>query len=308
MKRIQNRIAQSRWALPITAVYGLLVCLAGGLITERLWLQFLLLLVSTVLMAELNNTYSLIRIFSRMVSCSFLVMTTMSLFLFKSLDVGVVQLSFISFLLLLLRTYQSPTDTGWVFYSFCALGVGSVVFPKMLLFVPILWILMAVYVQSFSAKTLIASILGLIIPYWFVAAWLLYNDNMGYLATHFISIFQFHKPFDFTIISFHQLLTFLFIVALSVIGAVHFNIYSYQDRIRIRMIYEMFIVLDACCFVFAVLQPQYFNELLGMSIVLTAPLIGHFLALTHSKLSNIVFFILVAIALFITGFNLSAGL
>lgn len=304
MKRLQNRIAQSRWALPITAAYGLVVCVAGGLVSDGLWLQFLLLLVSTMMMAELNNTYSLIRIFSRMVSCSFLVLTTMSLFLFRDLEVDVVQLSGIAFLLLILRAYQNPGATGWVFYAFCALGVGSIEFAQMLLFVPVLWILMAVYVQCFSARTLIASILGIAMPYWFVAAWALYTGSLDFFATHFLSIFQFQTAFDFTIISFHQLLTISFVFILAVIGAAHFITFSYQDRIRIRMYYEMFMVLDVCCFVFAIVQPRHFNYLLGMAIVLTSPLIGHYLALSHSRLSNITSMMLAAAALALTLFNL----
>lgn len=304
MKRLQNRIAQSRWALPMTVIYGFVVCVAGGLVTEALWLEFTSLLVSTILMAELNNAYSLIRIFSRMVSCSFLVLTTMSLFLFKDIGVDVVQLSTILFLLLLLRSYQDNTATGWVFYAFCALGVGSIEFPQLLLFVPILWIIMAIYVQCFSARTLFASVLGLLMPYWFVAAWLFYTNNLEFLSTHFLSIIQFQTAFDFTIISFHQLLTLVFVFVLALIGAVHFLTYSYQDRIRTRMHYEAFMVLDACCFIFAIVQTQHFNVLLGMTIVFTSPLIGHYLALSHSKVSNISFFVLAAAAVAITIFNL----
>lgn len=308
MKRLQNRIAQSRWALPVTAVYGLLVTLAAGLVTDGLWLNFALLFVSTVMMAELNNANSLIRIYSRMVSCSFLVMTTMSLFLFRSTDVGVVQITFIGFLLFLFRAYQDQSATGWTFYAFLSLGIGSVVFPQALLFVPLLWVVMAVNVMCFSVRTLFASILGLVTPYWFVVAWLFLSGtgNLSYLSAHFLSIFQFARPFDFSVISFHQLLTMVFVMLLAAIGAVHFFMYSYQDRIRIRMYYEMFIVLDAFCFVFAIVQPQHFNSLLGMAIVLTSPLIGHYLALSHSRMSNVSFMLLSAMALAVTMFNLTA--
>lgn len=305
MKYLQNRIATSRWALPLTAVYGLLVSLAAGLISGSLWLNFALLLVSTVMMAELNNFYALIRIYSRMVSCSFLIMTTMSLFLFRSLEVAAVQITFISFLLFILRAYQDQTATGWTFYAFTALGIASVVFPHILLFVPVLWILMAVNVQCFSPKTFFSSILGIIIPYWFVAACLIYTGNISWLSDHFLSIVQFGKPFDFSSIGLHQWLTFAFVVFTGALGTIQFIAYSYQDRIRIRMIYEMFIILDILCLAFAVIQPQHFNNLLGIAIVLTSPLIGHWLALSQSKISNIVTFVLAGCALAITIYNLS---
>lgn len=304
VKRLQNRIAQSRWALPITIIYGLVVCLTVELMGYGQWMTFALLLVATLMMAELNNGYSLIRIYSRMVSCSFMVMITMSLTLFESVTVAVVMVAFIAFLLLIFRAYQNPGAVGWVFYAFVALGISSIVFSKSLLFVPVLWVIMAVNLLCFSPRTLIASLLGIITPYWFVAAWLIYQGNISYLGTHFLSALQFGTPFQFSILNIHQLLTFAFVLVLAVIGAVHFFLYSYQDRIRIRLMYETFVVLDACAVIFAILQPQYFDEMLGMSIVTTATLIGHFLALTHSRLSNITMFVLAGVTLALTIFNL----
>ena len=238
MNNFQKHIAQSRWALPITAAYGLVVTSAAGLVTDGLWLNFAMLLVSTVMMAELNNYYALIRIYSRMVSCSFLVMTTMSLFLFRSLDVAAVQLTMIGFLLLILRSYQDPRASGWTFYAFLSLGIGSVVFPQMLLFVPLLWILMAVCVISFSPRTFMSSLLGLLTPYWLVLVWLLYEGNVSWLGAHFLSVVRFTTPFDLSGIGIHQWLTFAFVLVAALTGAIHFILYSYQDRIRIRLIYH----------------------------------------------------------------------
>lgn len=304
MKRLQNRIATSRWSLPVAVAYGLLVSLAAGLVTEVSWLNFALLFVSVMMMVELNNSNALIRIYSRMVSCSFLVMTTMSLFLYQTTDVATVQITFIAFLLFLLRSYQNPNATGLTFYAFSALGIASVVFPQILLFMPALWIVMATYMQSFSPRTFLSSIIGVIAPYWFVTAWLLYTGKFAWLGTHFISILQFGTPFYLANVKIHEWVTFSFIFFCAFIGAVHFFAYSYQDRIRIRLIYEMFIVLDGLTMFFALIQPQHFDCLLGMAIVLTAPIIGHWLALTSSRLSNIVSMLLAAASLTLTIYNM----
>ena len=87
IKRAQNRIAQSRWSLPVTAIYGLLLFLISGMASQGLWLQLLILVASTVMMVILNNNNSLIRIYSRMVSCSFYVVVLMSPFLFSSINI-----------------------------------------------------------------------------------------------------------------------------------------------------------------------------------------------------------------------------
>ncbi len=284
--------------------YGLLVSLAAGLITKALWLNFALLFASATMMVELNNSNALIRIYSRMVSCSFLVMTTMSLFLFQTINVAVVQITFIAFLLFLLRSYQEPNATGLTFYAFCALGIASIVFPQILLFLPPLWIVMAIYIQSFSPRTFMSSIIGVLAPYWFVAAWLIYTGRYAWLGTHLISILQFGTPLYLVDVKLHEWLTFAYVLSCALIGGIHFIMYSYQDRIRIRLIYEMFIVLDGITMLFALIQPQHFDCLLGMAIVLTAPIIGHWLALTSSKLSNIASMLLAAAALALTIYNM----
>ena len=288
----------------MTVAYGLLVSLAAGLITKALWLNFALLFASATMMVELNNSNALIRIYSRMVSCSFLVMTTMSLFLFQTINVAVVQITFIAFLLFLLRSYQEPNATGLTFYAFCALGIASIVFPQILLFLPPLWIVMAIYIQSFSPRTFMSSIIGVLAPYWFVAAWLIYTGRYAWLGTHLISILQFGTPLYLADVKLHEWLTFAYVLSCALIGGIHFIMYSYQDRIRIRLIYEMFIVLDGITMLFALIQPQHFDCLLGMAIVLTAPIIGHWLALTSSKLSNIASMLLAAAALALTIYNM----
>ena len=67
IKRIQNKVAESRFTLPAVAVYGGIIWLLCGLFPQQWWLQFTLFAVSTYLMVELNNSNVLIRIYSRSV-------------------------------------------------------------------------------------------------------------------------------------------------------------------------------------------------------------------------------------------------
>jgi hypothetical protein len=98
--------------------------------------------------------------------------------------------------------------------------------------------------------------------------------------------------------------TFAFMVLISIVGIVHFLRHSYNDKIRTRMLYEIFITIDICCMVFIVLQPQHYDCVLHIMIVNTAPLIGHFIALTRTRLTNIFFITLMIVVLLITAYNL----
>ena len=99
LTRSQTKIAQSRWTLPATAIYVALLCIFIGMQTCQLWGQVLLLGLSTLMLVELNNANSLIRIYSRMVSCSFLVMIIMSNFVMADIASMVAVTAFVGFYL-----------------------------------------------------------------------------------------------------------------------------------------------------------------------------------------------------------------
>ena len=70
------------------------------------------------------------------------------------------------------------------------------------------------------------------------------------------------------------------------------------------MIYETFITVDICTIIFLVLQPQHYNILMYIMIINTAPLSGHFIALTHTWITNIAFYVILIAALALTAYNL----
>jgi hypothetical protein len=107
IKRTQNRVAESRFMLPVVVAYAIAVWLASGLLIPAIpitsaellrgaWVQFACFLISAYLMVELNNSNALIRIYSRSVSCSFIVLVCAGCFLFSSLGGAIVQLCMVA--------------------------------------------------------------------------------------------------------------------------------------------------------------------------------------------------------------------
>lgn len=291
-------------ALPVTLTYMAAFMVIEVLLGHDWWIQMGLLTVSSILMAELNNANALIRIYSRMVSCSFVVMNIMACFMLDSTDIGWAQMGMIVFFICLLHAYQDGRAAGWVFYAFAALSLASVPFVHTLYLVPVLWIVLATNVLAFSLRTFLASLLGLTTPYWFIGAYAVAFHRLDWLAAHFVSLVHPGPLFDLTLLNSHQALTFLFLMVLAALGSCHFLLFSYQDKIRTRMIYEMFITLSVCCLALMLVFPTLFNGFMALALVVIAPLIGHFLALTHSRLSNIIFFVIIAAALALTVYNL----
>lgn len=303
-KRLQNIIAENRYALPVTAVLSALILLFSLRPWQQLWQTSGLLAVSTLLMVELNNANALIRIYSRMVSCSFLAIMTMASFLHIDSAILIVQLCTIFFYLSIFHAYQDKEATGWVFYAFLAIGIGSLFFVHILYFVPVLWLLLLFNINALSIRTFCASLFGLILPYWFVGGYAVYIGRSGELLSHFRPLALFGPPFDFQALSQHQLLTACFVLVLLLMGSIHFIRNSYHDKIRIRMIYETFITMGMSTLLFIVLQPVRFDFLLSIFIVSTAPLIGHFIALTHTRLTNITFIWIVVTTILLMVYNI----
>jgi len=264
----------------------------------------ILLIVSTYLVIELNNTNSLIRIYSRMVSSTFLVLVSAANILFTSIEGGIVQLCIIGCYTALFYAYQNKQASGHVFYAFLCIGIASTIFIQIIFFIPILWILLTVNILAFSNRTFWASVLGLIAPYWFVGGYYIYTDEIDKFIQHFTNIIQFQPLFDYSAVTEHQIVTFAYIVLMTAIGTIHYLRNSYADKIRTRMLYELFIAMSISSAVFIFLQPRHFDILMRILIVNTAPLIAHFIALTRTRLTNIAFYGIIGLSIGITAYNL----
>lgn len=304
VKRFQNRVAESRIALPVTGVYAFAVCALGGLFTEQLWVQFVLLAVSSFLMMELNNVNALIRIYSRMVSCSFLVLAVMSQYLVVDVRCGIVQACFIAFYLFLFSAYQDNRAMGRVFYAFLMLGIASTMFVQILFFVPLVWVLLCTNLMVRSFRAFVSSLFGLLVPYWFMVAYYLYIDDVDSLLDHFLQIAQFGPVLGWMDMPVSHILTAAYVAILAVVGMILFRLNNYKDKIRTRMLFEIFSVLALAAIVFMILQPQHIDYLLALLIVSTSPMIGHYIALTNTFITNISFYVMLVVALIITCVNL----
>lgn len=303
-KFLQNKIAESKLALPLTVAYGVIVWLASGLIGGQWWIQFACFFLAAFLMMELNTIHALIRIYSRMVSCVFIIFLCMICFLFSSIPGAITQVCIIAAMTLLFNSYQDKTATGWTYYSFLMLGIASLAFVHILFFLPILWLVTLFQLQSLSWRTWTASLFGIVTPYWFWCCWLGWNEDFTPLIDHFVLLSEFSTPFGLSSLSEHHFVTLIFVVLMAFTGTIHYIRKHHDDKIRIRLLYGGFMWMCLITTAFILLQPQHYDVLIRILIINTAPLVGHFLALTHTRQTNIAFFVIVAATLIVTGYNL----
>ncbi len=303
-KYLQNKVAESKLAWPVTIVYATVVWLLAGLVNELWWTQFVCFVLSTLLMAHLNSVNALIRIYSRMVTCSFLLFACCSCFLFPSLQANFLQLCVVASILLLFHSYQDKEGAAWLYYAFLCIGLGSLAFPLFIYFIPLLLLLTATHIQALSWRTLIAALLGFITPYWVVVCWFFWKNDFSVLTDHFTQLTNLHFTEDILSIGAPRQWSFIFLCTMTMTGMIHFLRNRTKDKIRTRQLYGFFIWVSLFTILCILLQPQYFDQLLPILIITASPLTGHFLALTSTKITNIAFFVIVAAALLITAYNL----
>ena len=255
-------------------------------------------------MMVLNNQNALIRIFSRMVSCAFLALSCAASFLMTDIHGNIMQTFVVAAYLILFQSYQDKEAVGIIYYGSLMLGLASLACPHILYFVPVIWLLMATNLLSLSWRTWFSSLLGLLTPYWFISAWLVYQADFTPLVEHFEPLTDFQFPILYDALDTSVLLILGLLAISTLTGIIHFVRKSTYDSIRIRLLYGFFIWMDLFAFALMVFQPQHYDMLLRIIIINTAPLIAHFIALTSTKITNVAFYVITAVILFITAHNI----
>lgn len=324
MKRLQNRISESRFTLPVVIAYGVAVWLTVGPVGGQMWISFACFAVSIFFMMELDTGNALMRIYSRMVPCAFVVLSVavgpslgsrcgpadgtppqlMAQFLSPTVCCSLASLCVIVSYMVLFRTYQNRAAMAGMFYGFLFIGLASMLYVEVLYYVPALWLLSAFCLQAASWRNFFASVFGLIAPYWFAAVWFIYNEDFSLLIAHFARLGEIRIPAGYTLLPAGRIAAFAFVLAVGLTGTVHYVRTSYNDKIRVRMLYNIFIVMNMLSVVFIAVQPQHYDFLISMMIINTSPLAAHFIALTRTRLTNISFYLIAAAALLLTGYNL----
>lgn len=218
-----------------------------------------------------------------MVSCSFLVLITMASLPNPSMKASIVTMCFIAFTLIIWNCYQDRHAAGWAFYAYFA----SV------------WLLWCSYRFLLSADTL--ALHDILLQLFQRPHILSFADRSNSSLLVCIRLFRLYRQSSGTfrpLYGYHRLSGTVrllpdhpssahqlrFIVILGLLGTIHFIHSSYADKIRTRMIYDSFITLSIVTWVFMILQPQHENELCGIMIANTAPLIAHLSPLPKERL------------------------
>ncbi len=304
----QKTIAQSRFTLTIASIIATLAWVTHALLrpTEaatthfgRPWSTFAVtLLVAAVaiyLMAELNNTFALLRISSRMLSTTLAMLLAMASTLHTSLSSTIILTAFTAAFFPLFATYQRPYATGLSYLLYLIWGCIALLFPHFLMFVPVGWAAQIV-LRSFSLKSWCASLLGLLTPCWLLFTVVFVTDHLTDWLNFVYGWLPLEWPrYDDLQVKDIAVLGFTFLLFL--LGTIDFLQTSHLEKTRNRYHYYATMLYGFVAYGWMLLQPQQYSLILPVCIVCSAIMGGHFIALSYGKVQNIITIVLTLAAL-----------
>lgn len=290
----RTTVVESTLSLPTMSVITFLLWMSASKWDGQLWSSLLITGMMTYIIVEWNNQCQLLRIRSRMCSVVFLTMMSM----FPALHTADAKLLPSACLLAtyftLFKAYGRYKPEGYVFHAFLFISVGSLYYPPLLLLAPTLFVAAGAHLRVLTLKSVSASILGLILPYWLYGAIMCvktyYIDradslvHSNYISEHFpiTTYFTTSLP-DFTALRDWHWGALAFMGFLGFVSVVHFVSTSYNDKIRTRQFYYTMLYSFLPIAAIAVWWPDDIMYTLPLLLLNLTPFAAHYLALAKGR-------------------------
>ncbi|MCR5313946.1 MAG: hypothetical protein K6E54_10000 [Bacteroidaceae bacterium] len=315
----QKTISTSQFSLPIFAILGAIIWLllpakdsfAWNEIEYGIWsyvpqyvqtgytgaiLGMVLTAFTVYSMVEFSNTMVLLNTNSNMISCLLILLMSFSLCLHTFQPVHIIIFANILSYYALFSSYQNENPV-LSFITHLMIAISSLIFPKLILLSIITWFIQ-LQLNSLTPRAFIASLLAIMVPYWFFFVFAVCNDRID-IFTNFIDQLIEYNPTGITTISKQQLLVGFYIALTLIAGIIDYWMTNNDDRIRQRIIYNVLVFHSIIIVILAFLLPQCFNVFLGLLALDASILGGRFWVVTNNQFSHYFFIIMGLIGLII---------
>ena len=301
ISRFQIQVATGRFTLPVV----ILICLLIWSCTIQSWSDLASLAITVAigyLMIEANTAFTLIRTHSALPVCIYWLVTTSLLFLHPFEWTHFVPLIFILALCQLFNSYESTSPATPIYHVFFFISLGSMIFPPILYFIPLIWGSMHPF-RSISGKSFLASLLGIMTPYWFLFGYAFYSNQLHLFWTPLQKVFHLY-PIDYSQITAAELLSWGFITLLLFISGFHYWQVAYMDKNRTRIYHSFMVIAGIWTTLGSILQPAHLHEWMSIQLICASFLSGHLFTLTRNRFSAIYFIVTIILFILLILFNL----
>ncbi len=313
--RFQNKISKSSLTLPLCMVLGTLVWFWNLFAHDLLhsvgsFVTLLSAVVTTYIVMETANKFALLRIRSNMVPAVWVIGVVLMLFLHRWSAGWLAVPALAGCHYVMFHTYQDTNGAVVpIFHTFVLLGVASLAVPQMLVFVPVVFWHLLVFLRCMSWRGLWAGVVGLILPLCIVFGWSIIVDDYTFLLSRYHSLLstQLFEAGSYAWMTDYRdprTLFLAFITLLSLIGIVHYLRNYYNDKIRTRMYLYIYTIQTAVCWLMIMCMPSHFDLLAPSFMLCASTMLAHFFALTGTWVSNAFFCITLIAVVALTLINL----
>lgn len=296
------RIVTGTFTLPVVAALTAILWVLPDAGNVALWAGLAVTAVTTYLLMECSNRNALLRVRSRMISVTYLMLMMTCPFLHQwdwdMLPMFCWLASYAAFF----KSYQNMRPEGCTFYGFLFVGLASMVWMPLLLAAPLFYASLLLHMRSLTWKSLCSGILGLLLPYWFVTGYAVWTGSIQEVSAMWQAQFAF-LPADYSQLTGQQVSAFVVLAVLGLPATIHYLRTAYNDKIRTRMFFYMIIMQELAMVLACALQPQHAGVLLPLLIVNSAPLIAHHLSLSRGRWANTWFFFSLMLVVCLLVFN-----
>ena len=272
-------------------------------------LGFICAAIAVYMMVELKNRNLLLRVNSYMLSSTLALLLAIVAPLHPFQPCSLIMLFTLYSYFPLFASYQMP-HPYLAFSIYLPLSLASFFFPQFILLVPIYWCLQ-IYLRSFSIRSFFASIIAIILPYWFYGGIAIVTDSLPQFISHLQSIIAIPDLFatssnttDLIHLSLPSCSSslfpfFLLTILMLIIGIIDFQLNKLLDKTRTRSLYNVVQWHAISLILFIVLYHHHTATLLPLLILDTSIIYGHFFTLTHTRFSHILNIIIFTLIIFL---------
>ena len=301
LNRFQIQVATGRFTLPVVVI----VCLLLWGISLREWNELASMAIIGFIgyvMIETNTAFTLIRTRTSLPVSIYGWMATALFFLHPFEWINLIPLVFILSVFQLFRSYESSSPTNPIYHTFLFIGLGSLLFPQIIYFLPLFWGSMIPF-RAMNGRSFLASLIGIITPYWFLFGYAFLYDKMELFLTPLQEMIHFY-PLDYSQLSSAEILSWGMITLLLLISGIHYVQIAYMDNTRTRIYHSFLVFAGFWASIFSFLQPVHLHELMPIQLVCMAFLSGHLFSLTRNRFSGILFVVIFVAFILLMIYNL----
>ncbi|MDO4949293.1 MAG: hypothetical protein Q4E55_03895 [Bacteroidales bacterium] len=203
-------------------------------------------------------------------------------------------------LLCFMACYSREKAPVAIFNMCVALTVGAMCFPPMLFLLP-LSLFGLTKISPITIQKLLASFVGILMPFWFMFAYTLLSDDCTFFMDFASQVRQIHF-FDYTSIPMEQVVTFATTTLwMGFFVAIHIkSVHSFQ--LHTRLVFTCLAFFFVYIVALVVALPQHLSEFVLMEIVTGTLFVAYFV--THQEavsprlamiINTLVFFVVLAV-------------